>query len=603
MLEWQERYIRNARRIRILNDFARDHARGYEAWRESRRLAEGEEAELREENIRLLKTEFFPMLDTLYSASPEALSSLEEFGDALMDWKTNLDSGLYVVIHDAFLTLCRHRQDREGVIRELYRLGMGLYYRGRMMIGIDHPRVNTLRFQNELAFREAGSYFRFFEQMESEETKGYIVRSMANVAICTTDHLRKIAATSRALAVIRDEKIRQAAPGLPWERFERAAVQQMSANRSDMNSQGLSREDLAEVLDACYEVFRQEEGVEKPSIRWRWPYYEMEYNLGYASAEVTADRLEALIRSVPEEACDESGRYGNIQLPVFYGRLLRNRPKLAREQARIRFLDFAYRKMLRTMMALPAEHFDDYLIYLLADIISDFYETEGVISYKETVLQLMRRFTGEIYIRGCRVGRIMRILSMAMLRADPDAFDALPMIREEAWRDSPEESLGAYAEECGLFHAFGQIKMSMHRLARTRELLEGEYQIFTLYPVSGRNDLAERASTRDYADVAFGHRRWYNGLEGYPEEYVRNESPFRQMTDVAAVAVYLAEQREKPFPETLKEIFALEGQRFSPLVTKALAGAETAEAVKACLEDEGGEWYRAAWESFRRERT
>ena len=95
--------------------------------------------ELKKENMALLETNLFPVLDGLHAAGAEEVHALEEFADQLMDWSTNLDSGLYVKIHDAFLSLARVRKDRDGIIRELYKLGMGLYYLNRMLEGLEIP--------------------------------------------------------------------------------------------------------------------------------------------------------------------------------------------------------------------------------------------------------------------------------------------------------------------------------------------------------------------------------------------------------------------------------------------------------------------------------
>ena len=157
----------------------------------------------------------------------------------------------------------------------------------------------------------------------------------------------------------------------------------MSANRSELSSGGLTSAELAVILDSCYEVFKPEEQNENPSIRWLWPYYEMEYNCGIVSLEPTMRRLESLIERTPKDRYDMSGLYGNVQLPIYYGRLLKDNPKQKEMPAKIRFLNGAYRKMLDTLLTCPAEYLDDYFFYTACAVITDYYEIPGVPTYRE----------------------------------------------------------------------------------------------------------------------------------------------------------------------------------------------------------------------------
>ena len=94
------------------------------------------------------------------------------------------------------------------------------------------------------------------------------------------------------LRLVKDDHYRSMAPGLPWDAFYRKSQQQMSSNRSVLSDGGLSKEELAAVLESCQAVFQPEQGVENPNIRWLWPYYEMEYNCGFASLWTNRDRID-----------------------------------------------------------------------------------------------------------------------------------------------------------------------------------------------------------------------------------------------------------------------------------------------------------------------
>lgn len=596
MLPYQEKYIENTREIMALSDFYGADLSGFDGWYKAERGADERIRALRQENIALLDDCLFPQLDDLHNASPEDIAALEAFADTLMDWKTNLDCGVYVLVHDSLLSLYRVRKERKHIIKELYKLGMGLYYQNRMVVGIDRGRTAPLLFRNELVFTEGGTYLRFFKDVEDEETKGYIIRSLANIAICTADMRRRVAISARVLNIVRDDYYRSLAPDLPWDRFLERTTRQMSSNRSILSKGDLTAEELATVLEACYEVFKPESGSEEPNIRWLWPYYEMEYSCGFVDLQTTLDRLEVLIEETPYDRFDVSGLYGNVQLPVYYGMLLRANESLLEKPRYVRFLARAYEKMMKTLTAYPADRFDEHLFYNIRLVITDYFETEGVETYREITSKLMQRFAGGLYIRSRRTGEILKLYCAAILKSEPEFFDDIPFIREIADAGEKAAAVAEYAGQCGLYHDFGLIKMNISRLRMTRNLFEGEYQIWKLHTVSGYDDLRERASTRIFADVAFGHHGWYNGSEnGFPEDYVRIRSDYRQMTDVVAVASYIVDHYDGNLEKLVQYVMAQEGKRFSPLVTSYLGDKSLTREIGLILTGGDEDYYREVY--------
>ena len=171
MLAYQTQYVKNVRQIAALRDLCNVEGLSFADWYQQRQQAEDRLAELRQENLTLLSDHLFARLDDLHNATAEEIAQLEAFADELMDWKTNLDCGVYVLIHDSLLSLYRVRRDRDGIIKELYKLGMGLYYLDRSIQGIRKDRGQALYFENEMVFTEAGSYLKFFEQIENIQIK------------------------------------------------------------------------------------------------------------------------------------------------------------------------------------------------------------------------------------------------------------------------------------------------------------------------------------------------------------------------------------------------------------------------------------------------
>ena len=591
MRDWQEKYISNVREAASLFIFSVRPGEAFEAWYAREKAAGKRMEELKRENIALLSGYLFPALDDLFAAGAEDIRDLEAFADQLMDWKTNLDCGVYTAIHEALLNMNRIRKERDGVIRELYRLGMGLYYFDSYISRIPGPELDGFRFRNEMVFTEAASYFRFFEEIDDRDTRGYIIRAMANIALCVADKRRKVDIASRILQVVQDPYYRNLEPELPWDTFMRRTHQQMSANRSELTTGNFSREEIAAILDSCHAVFRAEEAAENPSVRWLWPYYEMEYSCGYVGLDTTLDRLEMLITRTPLAQHDMDGLYGNVQLVQYYSHLLLRHSRYGMEPERMQFLLGAYDRLLESLMTFPADKPDNYLVYILAEVITNFIEVPGGLTYRTLTTRLMQRYGGDQYIRSRKAGRIMREISRTLLDRDPAFFDELPVLQGIKAGDAKRETVLEYAESCGLYHAFGLIKMSMSRLMATRNLFENEDRMYRLHCLAGFQDLRERESTAVYADTCLGYRAWYNGMNGYPETYERRKSLSRLMTDVAAVAAALLDPPEEDPSERIAAVIRQEGTRFSPMVTSALSERNTLERIREILRDDGKEFY------------
>ena len=253
--------------------------------------------------------------------------------------------------------------------------------------------------------------------------------------------------------------------------------------------------------------------------------------------------------------------------------------------------------MMRTLMACPLGENTDYLAYIIRLVMTSYHEISEAMPFRDVLQKLMRRFAGAQSIRAEQAAAITRLFAETILASEPAFFDDLPFLQECADEAERREAILAYAEDCGRYHDLGLIQLNMARTLETRNLFETEDRIFQLHTTAGSDDLARCASTARFADVALGHHRWYNGLGGYPEAYVRNDSPYRQMTDVVAVIACMVDQEVGNFSETVREIIAQEHKRFSPLVTAYLDDEKLVTGIEAILRKDEP-YYRAFFDGI-----
>lgn len=247
------------------------------------------------------------------------------------------------------------------------------------------------------------------------------------------------------------------------------------------------------------------------------------------------------------------------------------------------------------MLTFPTESIDDFFVYNLLLVLTDYYETEGVEPYRVIALRLMQRHAGHLYINSLKLGEVLKVLCRSALRRDPSFFDDLPFLASVRDPAEKEAAVLGFAGECALFHDFGLIKMNMERLGRTRKLFENEHRLFMLHTASGYDDLRARASTERFADTALGHHRWYGGAGGYPEEYERTSSPYRQITDLLAAASFLLEEYRGETEPVAERILAEVPRRFSPAAAAAVADEAVRPELSRLLSSSPEPYYRTLY--------
>ena len=156
MLSYQTKYIENTKKIAAQSDFYGITASDFPAWFALQKQAAATIEKLRQENIALLSENLFPVLDDLHNADNETIALLEEFAETLLDWRTNLDCGVYLLIYDSLLSLYRVRGSRDGIIKCLYKVGMGHFYQNRTVEGIGRVHTASFFFENEMIFTCSG---------------------------------------------------------------------------------------------------------------------------------------------------------------------------------------------------------------------------------------------------------------------------------------------------------------------------------------------------------------------------------------------------------------------------------------------------------------
>lgn len=143
------------------------------------------------------------------------------FADRLFLYNHSIDDGTAFRIHHLLLDVATLRGDRDMRIRELYYVGITLQY---MKICCSDLNLFALLDEVRAAFDAAAEYMAVYEEIESEQTRSFIVRSLANRKLGldrtskSFDEYDKL--FTEAMVVIMSPKYRSMNPNLPWDAFE-----------------------------------------------------------------------------------------------------------------------------------------------------------------------------------------------------------------------------------------------------------------------------------------------------------------------------------------------------------------------------------------------
>lgn len=596
MQPYQEEYLSNLRQFAALSQRARPGALSCEQYAAQMTAVRDQITRLGRRNIELLRTGLFPVLDNLFDASAEELKELEEFSFQLFHGQTELDVGLFCQIHQALLSLARMRRDRAAMIRELYWLGLGRNSVASKLVGLELSDIEEYIARMRLCFTEAAAYLKFYDEIDDIETRSYILRSRANIALGQFHSpSQKIALLKSTLKIFQDEYYQKKAPSLPWDRFIYLIHQNITSCISHSRERVMTPEDMADIMESAYIVYQQrfeEEEMQgkQPPAKSAFAYYAIEYYCGLYDLDTFLSKVEALLDAADPLDYSRDGIYGMISLPAFYSQYLEQYPD--RIPPRREYLEDLYLRILNYADRFPGELGDGNLFLYLRQLSLTFVETGGV-PYGDFLERLLLRFAPDIFCHSHVVGEGARALCAVILEDDPGFFDDIDFIRDAP---SPEEKRRAaldFAMGCGVFHDMGKISVIELYSRTPRQWFEEEYGMARLHTLAGHVLLEPRPSTSRYAPAALGHHAWYDGSRGYPDQYKRLDCPARQMVDVIGLIDWLETATnstqmhtgvQKTFPEAVQAAVELEGKRFSPLLTAYLRDPKVAGRLQAVLE-------------------
>lgn len=581
MRDYQEQYIENLKRVQELMDFSKMNPQEPSELYRLREQNKKQAYRLIRENTALLRGKLMPVLDDIASISEEEAEELAEFAAALAGGIKQLDLVLGYTIHDALITYARHWKKRELLIQELYYTGLALFY---MQSRIGSTGKHLYNWKIGMTFGEAAAYLKKYDEIESVETRGFIHRAMANLALSyqnaetSAEGEKKAQVIRRSLQVLRDKIYHEKTPSLPWELFIYKSHQERTTLMTLLRTGVDDARIVREVMESAQYVWeRQQENSKKrkTSVEQRWVIgYEIAlYHCGVQPLTKLLQRMEdAYMERRPDDYSDD-GIYANIFHVGLYADYLKRDEELVWKKKEV--LKYMYRMLMRYVQNAPNNQLNEAVTRNLLEAMKSFIEYPDGLTYKDFLLQMVVCRDPDSYVFMHMVADVSAMLMRAMIEKQPQELVGLPEIEDTAAVVLRREELIQFAYDSGMLHDVGTIAFGGIIRSSGRSWLVEEREMYACHAYAGYQMLDRCDSTKAYAQTALGHNAFFNGEGGYPQEYVRKDNPEAVVTDIVAAAAYLLRMTSGQFyllrermsaAEAIERMQAQAGSRFSPAV-------------------------------------
>ncbi len=582
MKEYQLSYIENLKQVILLSDTASDLGLDAEHFLRARQEKRGRIRVLVEENTVLLRKHLFPLLDDITTASAEDIAALEEFANALMP--NNQDVPLAYAIHNALIVYARHYRLRDMLIRELYNTAMTLFHLNSLIEVTDPHRY---RWKMQMLFGEAAAYIKNYDEIEDPEIRGYIHRSMGNLALgYNTGTLengeKKMQILRRSLQILTDPVYQQKTPSLPWETYIYKSHQERTTGLSFLRTGMASPQITREVMESAEYVWEKQQEMSRRtgrplSTRWRVTYNTAQYHCGILTLRQLLMIMEELYMQRDVSDFTDEGNYTNLFLPTMYAEYLSkdSRYKAAKKEV----LGHMYRMMLRYVRSVPPEKMTFYFVRNLMNTFLNFIEYPDGIQQRDFLLQLAVCRNPETFVYLQMTASVSRMILNRIIDRKPELLIGVLGCGNTDDVLASREKLAQLAYDSGMFHNIGQLNFTRMTTMAGRNWLKEEQELFHYHVQIGANILKRCESTKRFASAAEGHHFYYNTLGGYPDDYDPKEHENQAIVDIVSLAAYFTRLLDDTIDytrtpltldEALRKVAEKSGTRFSPAIAGLL---------------------------------
>ncbi len=570
------------------------------------------------ENRAFLDTELYPILFSNEQLSAAQTDELIALSEALLSATNveNLDLPIVSLISDRLLKDAASQDDATSIRRLDMR--MDACYALTLMLGRVHtcPQIAD-RFRQEgmaigrrcLEFLEPAKFQAL--DVDSREIVLTDARYMAvfyeGVVCDSAGPNEELLLLDRMLAIADDPFYRALLPDYDWRYFRYRALNYYAKATDGGNARGFGPAELDVICDRAEDFSRlwysdpdhfSNYDNEKQMLML---LYRNRYLAGRISYRECHDALIALYERRDPHQYDLNGIYDNLQLP-FEVICQLDRDHLSPDD--LRWLDLLYHEIIRYAFHMPNSGTLSSMLEFFQYIIDRFIEVPGGLSFEDMALQCLAALHPPTYVHSMMVAKLSSYLCEQLIERDPKWLVGTPGCESVEDVVANRSTLTDFTFHAARCHDVGKLSIIDTIFVYGRNLFDTEFELIRTHPRTGYELLDRHDSTRPYRDVALGHHRWYDNSRGYPEDFDTRHSPVKPIIDIVLCADCLdaatdsvgrSYRRGKTLDDFINEVLPECGAHYPPWLAELLKDPETAQGLRAILQEGRRETYQSTY--------
>ena len=263
-----------------------------------------------------------------------------------------------------------------------------------------------------------------------------------------------------------------------------------------------------------------------------------------------------------------------------------------------------YGGLAKYVYHLPKASSLSFLMTFISCVFDEYIEVDGVPSLSEMCLDLMAVLHPPTYVHSLTVAEVTVCLASHLMEKDPAAFIGVLDTKTVDDVNAKKAEILEFVREATLLHDIGKIYIIETIITYGRRLLDMEFGFIKTHPEVGAYMLEAHEDTKEYADMARGHHKWFNDEGGYPEEFKLQDSKYKTIVSLLCVADCLDAatdtvgrnyKKSKSFDEYIDEIVKDRGSRYADFAVDLITEPEVRDEVERILETARDENYRLTY--------
>ena len=580
--------------------------------------------ELAKINQSILDEHFFSVVSSESCLSEESKQALLAFKDALIDPVNmeNIDLPILYVQTEKLLEDAKKSNNTRSIIVCLDTMVIACYALSASLLRL-YPSYDLSFQYRDKGIAAANQLLTYLDhdkfKVLDEECKEIVLINSRYISALfewgdIENHAEQaesdIATLERALALASDPFYLSEAPNYDWDYHLVRTLQYISCYTEFRHDKDFECDisDILEKICDYTELFIKE-------LHERCPYLEEEctpvtqaiylYRNRYLANRITKEELKDKLRELywnhKSTGKKSSDIFSEFTVPYEYI-LVIDKDNITEEDERL-LKDF-YNGLAQYVYNLPKTVLLSALMTFLGCIFDTYIEIEGVPTIKQFSLNVMAAIHPPTYIHSNTVAEMTTCLASHLLDKEPERFIGILGIKSKEEALYQKEQILEFVNESALMHDIGKISIIETIMTYGRRLFNLEFDFIKMHPQVGAFILESYDWTKEYADMARGHHKWFNDQGGYPDDFKLQDSKYKTIISLLSVADCLDAATDsvgrnykssKTFDDYINEIICDKDTRYAGYVVDLLTDPKVHSEMEYILSNSRDENYRQTY--------